>query len=222
MALTRQQLRQYVREYFDLDITELPDSLVDIFLNDGFNRIVRASWRWPFLEFTDTVTTEAGTGEYTIPSSIHEVEGIQGPDFNLQWVSPQTAEQTWWSANETQSKPYKVSFWGGKLRLWPKPDSAYTITIRGYKKPTWAADAGAIPTPLPDDFHELIGTWAVSRAAAQQDDPSGAQLHAASFQDGIQELKRYYNNTPGPGPIVLNSQRMSTELPSRLRYPWEA
>lgn len=223
MALTRQELRNYVREYFDLDVTELPDSLVDIFLNDGFRRAKRATPRWPFYEFSGSFTTSPGVAAYTVSGvdlSLLSVDRLVGEDFDLKWVDPHLAESTWMPEVETSGKPNRFSMWGGAIRLWPKPDAAYDIYVRGYKQAKWAADAGAVPD-IPEEFHELIGTWAVSRASAQQDDPGGAQLHAQSFYEGITELKRQYVNT-GPSPVVLNSQRSNLGyLPERLPYPWE-
>lgn len=222
MGLSRQELRQYVREYFDLDITELPDSLVDIFLNDGFRRAKRANPRWPFYEFTGSFTTQPGVSAYTLTSvdvNLLSIDRLVGEDFNLTWVDPNRAEATWLPDQETAAKPHRFSIWGNAIRLWPKPDQAYDIFIRGYKQATWAADAGAEPD-IPEEFHELIGTWAVSRAAAQQDDPDGSQLHARAFYDGLTELKRQFSNT-GPGPLVMNSERIRRGLPDRLAYPWE-
>lgn len=222
MALTRQLLRQYVREYFDLDITELPDSLVDIFLDDGFRRAKRATARWPFYEFAGSFTTSPGVAAYTITGvdiNLLSIDRLVGEDFNLTWVDPNKAEATWLPDNETAGKPRRFSIWGNAIRLWPKPDAAYDIFVRGYKQAKWAEDAGAIPD-IPEEFHELIGTWAVSRTAAQQDDPDGAQLHRNDFYAGLTELKRQYTNT-GPGPLVMNSERTRTGLPERIAYPWE-
>lgn len=222
MALSRQDLRQYVREYFDLDITELPDSLVDVFLNDGFRRAKRATPRWPFYEFTGSFTTSPGVAAYTLSGvdlSLLSVDRLVGEDFDLDWLDPHSAESNWLPDNETSGKPFRYSIWGGAIRLWPKPDAAYDIFIRGYKNATWGADAGAVPD-IPEDFHELIGEWAVGRASAQQDDPQGSQLHSANFYEGLRELKRQLLNT-GPGPVILNSERTVNYLPDRLPYPWE-
>lgn len=222
MSMTRQQLRNFVREYYDLDITELPDSLIDVFLNDGFNRAKRATARWPFYEFTGSFTTTAGVAAYQITGvnlDLLNIDRLLGADFDLQWLDPHTAESTWFPSQETAGKPYRYSIWANTIRLWPKPDAAYDIVVRGYKKAQWGADAGAVPD-IPEEFHELIGTWAVGRTAAQQDDPGQAQLHAQAFNEGVSELKHLYANT-GPGPLVLNSERITSDLPERLRFPWE-
>lgn len=223
MALTRQELRNYVREYFDLDITELPDSLVDIFLNDGFRRAKRATPRWPFYEFAGSFTTSPGVAAYTLSSvdvSLLSIDRLVGENFNLDWLDPHLAESTWLPETETSGQPTRYSIWGSAIRLWPKPDAAYDIFIRGYKQAKWAADAGAVPD-IPEEFHELIGEWAVGRASAQQDDPSGAQLHSANFYEGLSELKKQLVNA-GPGPVILNSQRTAVSpLPDHIPYPWE-
>jgi len=222
MALTRQQLRNYVREYFDLDITELPDSLVDIFLNDGFRRAKRATPRWTFYEFTGSFQTTADVAAYTISGvnlNLLSIDRLVGENFDLDWLDPTTAEAMWLPEVETSGQPYRYSIWGNAIRLWPKPDRVYDIFVRGYKQATWAADAGAEPD-IPEEFHELIGAWAVSQAAAQQDDPAGAQLHRERFYEGLQELKRQYVNT-GPGVVILNSERVLNTLPERLPFSWE-
>lgn len=228
MALTRQELRNYVREYYDLDITEMPDSLVDIWLNDGFRRAKRATPRWTFYEFVGSFTTISGVAAYTLSGvdlTLLSVDRVVGENFDLDWLDATTAESQWLPESETAGKPFRFSIWGNAIRLWPKPDAAYDIFVRGYKQAKWAADAGAIPD-IPEEFHELIGTWAVSRAAAQQDDPAGGQFHREAFYEGLAELKRQYVNA-GPGPVILNSERRTsgfygTGLPDRIRYPWES
>jgi len=222
MALTRQELRNFVREYFDLDITELPDSLVDIFLNDGFRRAKRATPRWPFYEFAGSFTTTPEVGAYQISGvdlTLLSVDRVVGENFDLRWVDPSTAESAWLPEEETSAKPFLFSIWGGAIRLWPKPNAAYDIYVRGYKQAKWASDAGAIPD-IPEEFHELIGAWGISRAAAQQDDPTGSELHRQAFYEGLTELKRQYVNA-GPAPVVMNSHRTTSELPGRVRWPWE-
>ena len=66
MSVTLNALRTQVRNMVDLDETDLPDSIIDQFAREGFQRIYSLERRWPFLQETYTFTTIAQQREYSI------------------------------------------------------------------------------------------------------------------------------------------------------------
>lgn len=42
MAMTLQQMRDYIRLHLDLDEDDLPNTLIDIFIREGSKRVERA------------------------------------------------------------------------------------------------------------------------------------------------------------------------------------
>ena len=53
-------LRSYVRTQTDTISTELPDSTIDNYLQEAFNRTINAETQWPFYEQSWTGTQTAG------------------------------------------------------------------------------------------------------------------------------------------------------------------
>jgi hypothetical protein len=66
MSITLAQLRTQVRNMADLDEVDLPDSIIDQFAREGFQRIYSLERRWPYLQETFSFNTVSGQREYTI------------------------------------------------------------------------------------------------------------------------------------------------------------
>ena len=75
MSITLATLRSQVRSMADLDETDLPDSVIDQFAREGFQRIYTLERRWPYLQETYTFNTVAQQREYTI-STIGDIRDI--------------------------------------------------------------------------------------------------------------------------------------------------
>ena len=64
-----------VRDISDLDTVDLPNSLLDTFIKEAFQRIVALERRWPFYQETYTLNTVANQRPYTI-SAIGDIREI--------------------------------------------------------------------------------------------------------------------------------------------------
>lgn len=117
---------------------------------------------WPFREVTDTITTIAGTQEYTLSSEFTDIDAS-----NIISVAIQGASQkklTYWPFN--QLRAYKPDFdqdasavpqiyyvKAGKIGFWPVPNDAYTVAVDYYKLPTELSsdsDTSIIPVSYRD------------------------------------------------------------------------
>ena len=49
VAQTAATIRQFVRDITDLDTADLPDSLLNMYIRDGYYRILDLEKRWKFL-----------------------------------------------------------------------------------------------------------------------------------------------------------------------------
>ena len=75
MSISLTTLRSQVRSMADLDETDLPDSVIDQFAREGFQRIYTLERRWPYLQETYTFNTVAQQREYTI-SAIGDIREV--------------------------------------------------------------------------------------------------------------------------------------------------
>jgi len=226
MALTLDAIRTFVRLHLDLDTEDLPDSLVDVFIREGSKRIEKASSRWPFYEKVWTVSTMAGQRSYPftdIGTDVDQIAAILRDDETLHWVGNDLYSILNPIDATSQSKPVQYAWWNDTLYLTPTPDSAYTLTVFGYRDPIdWIANGAGAQPDLPDELHNTVAIWALSKAYIQQEDPEMGSVYERQFADELTEFKRRITETPHPQPLVLNGQAMSVMRPfGRMRFDWE-
>ena len=230
MALTLQQIRDYVRLHLDLEIEDLPDQVLDFFIREGSRRIERAEPRWPFYEVSYSLTVSAGVESVTkvsVGGDLDQITTIVHSDAlkhpPLVWVGFD-AFQELRSQRAAQGRPRFFSEQAGSLFFFPTPDIEYTFTVFGYRKPIdWTAGgAGAMPD-MPEELHNTVAVWALSKAYAQQEDPELASLYERQFADELNEFRRRLVITPHNQPLVLNGGAAPDPLRSmvRPRFDWE-
>lgn len=226
MALSLDQIRTYVRTHIDLDDEDLPDSLLDLFIREGSKRIEKASSRWPFYESAWTLATVAGQRDYpfsAIGTDLDQIAAVAHDQAPLEYIGSDLYSILNPVSATSQSRPQRFAWWNSTLSLWPTPDAAYTLYIRGYRKPTdWVSNGAGAQPDLPDELHNTVATWALAKAYIQQEDPELGQLYERQFVDELTEFKRRIAETPHPQPLVLNATPMSRQGPfGRMRFDWE-
>ena len=150
--MTATSLRQTVRDITDLDEGDLPDSLLNLYIRDGYYRILDIEKRWTFLEKSFTFNTVAEQRAYPIAnftadpmSQIVSIVDNTGIGLRLDMVSHDEAESTYVGAYDTSGDPLFYSIWNGNIHLFPKPNNVRTLTVRGYREPIdWVTDGGYV------------------------------------------------------------------------------
>lgn len=213
MALTLAQLRAQVRSMADLDEVDLPDSLIDQYAREGFQRIYALERKWPFLEETYTFNTVTGQREYTISDigDIREIISVvdtsaSGERFTL--ISNTEAEEIWLGNTDVPGRPYFFSFWDGKIRLWPKPDMVYPITLRAYRNPiyTWLSNVN-LPIDIDEWFHQILPYFILGRVYQRQEDAELSNMHMRSFEEGVAFARRDLMRGSSAQPVVMSGGR---------------
>lgn len=223
-----QGLRDYVRVYLDVDDEELPDVILDTFISEGAARIINRDGKWPFLQARWSFTTTPGLNAYemtTVGPDIDEIHSVQLDDgTTLLWAGQDDSEALFNQGYAGTGTPYQYSVWANALYLWPVPQVAQTVTVRGYRVPLDFV-AGGYPgaTPdLPTEFHSLIARYALASSYEQQEDPEMAALHKAHFEDELMSKWNAWTSIPTAAPLVLNSRSSRSRTPSGpLRFPFD-
>jgi hypothetical protein len=207
---TLAQIREKVRTQTDLDSEDLPDTTLDGFIREAFNRTLAAERKWPFFEHTVTLTKSIGdtTIDMPIDPEVAFIQRVRDSDnYNLVHLAQQLAEETFQGTQSTGT-PQFFSVWDGVISLWPTPvsDEELTFTLRGYRKPTWTGVAG---DELDGDgrLHLPIFHYAVSLAYAQLEDP---ELEADYLQRWSGLLGAIRGDVMRPQyhePIIVNGGR---------------
>lgn len=216
MAMTLQQMRDYIRLHLDLDEDDLPNTLVDIFIREGSKRVERAEVRWPFYEATYPLATAPGVADYdktAISDELDQITALSNPTFGmLNWIGEQDYLDLLQRYPSTTSRPIYFSEWANTLSLFPTPNDVYNLTIRAYRKPNdWVAEGAGGTPDLPDELHNTVALWAMAKAYAQQEDPELQALYERQFSDELNEFRRRLNITPLSQPLVLNGGPLNRE-----------
>ena len=229
MALSLQQIRDYVRTALDLELDDLPDTLLDMWAREGSKRIERAETRWPFYEtiYTWSVVPDP-SGVYLmtlVDANLDQISSIDVPDFGpLKWVGTDVLDTLKAQGPDATGRPVYYTTWGTNILFYPALDTTYSLTVRGYRKATDWVSQGAGATPdLPDELHNTVATWTLSKAYAQQEDPELAALYERQFSDELNEMRRRLLVAPPQQPLVLNSGALlnGSNMLVRPRFDWE-
>lgn len=228
------EIRQYVYDHLDVESSEVPTSVLDVFMQDGYNRIVGYfddSPTWLHVEYT--FTTIAGqqaydldsTGGLTSPTPLQTIADVRGPTWSLKPKPHRQMREQWQQATAMTATPQMWSQWGRSLYLWPAPSGAQVMTIDGTRQPMdWLATNAAPDCPA--EFHRVIADYTMGRTYAQQDDPETATIFLDAFLPAVKQLAtRYYDGTKAQPVVVNGGKRMEPFRTQKalgpLVYPWE-
>lgn len=218
MSITLTQLRTQVRNMVDLDETDLPDSIVDQFAREGFQRIYALERRWPILQESYTFNTVPNQREYTISTigDIREIISVvdtstQGARLNL--IDYNEAEGIWLGNLDVASRPYFYSFWDKKLQLWAKPDIVYPMTVRAFRNPvyTWLSNAEEA-IDLDEWFHAILPYFIIARVYQRQEDSDLSAMHMRSFDEGVAFARRDLMKASSAQPVVMSGGKQYPTL----------
>jgi hypothetical protein len=208
-SLTAADIRQAVRDITDLDAADLSDTILNLYIRDGYYRILDTEKRWSFLEYSFTFNTQSGVRAYNMAEITDEPMGQissivdnRGTGYRLDMIGFDMAEGTYIGSYDTASDPLFYSVWGGSIHLYPKPNNARTLVCRGYREPfdwqTEGGDVDAIPS-----LHFPLVYYACSRVYQQLEDSAMAQMYKSSFDEGVALAVKNSVTPNSHNPLIL-------------------
>jgi hypothetical protein len=205
--LTKANSLQAVRDITELDSGDITDSLLSLYLRDGYNRIIDLERRWPFLEVSFTLTTTANQQAYTVNNftadDIREVISVVDPNnIRLAYIDYDEAEAQFLTPATPVGRPTFFSFWAGQIHFFPRPTAAYALTVRAYRHPNDWVTAATYPDG-PDSFDLPLVYYVTSRVYQFQEEIGMAQEYERSFADAISLARRDIMRPESYSPVVL-------------------
>ena len=190
-TMTASELRSTVRDITDLDIEDLPDSLLNLYLRDGYYRILDLEKRWVFLEKSFTFSTVANQRAYNIASFTNDPIGQivsvideSGIGLSLDMVPFDMAETTYVGAYDTSGDPLFYAIWEGQIHLFPKPNNVRTLKVRGYREPTdWVGEDDVVDAA--PSLHFALVYYACSRIYQRLEDTVMSAEYKRSFDEAV-------------------------------------
>ena len=204
-----QQLREYIRVQLDMDEEELPNALLDSYLNEAFLRTISMENHWPFYEtrwnvaaLDENIALPADADPAGITSLIDTTNG-----YRLMQVANELAEDSFVGMWSTSSNPMYYSIYGGAILLWPSPldDFARDYTLRGQRLPLdWiSTGAGAIPD-CDIRLHQLLAHYAIALCYAQQEDEVLEDVYMKRWQSSYLAAHSAICQPRHHRPLILN------------------
>lgn len=155
-------------------------------LNEAQGRISRLL-ELPDLYTTSQIVTVQGTDTYDLPSGAIRVNGVVNASSPMELTYVEDPADVNYSNYNGQNlgEPQYYTFTGSSLRLSPVPDTAYTLTVDYYSRPsTLSGDTDT--SSLPSDYHDVMISYALSRAYRSEDDMQMSQFFYSEFMRDLQ------------------------------------
>lgn len=210
MAQTRMNLNDIVtqvRAVTELDSTDVPTSVISMYVRDGYNRIIDLERRWTFLETSFTMTTVINQQEYTIndftADDIREVISLTD-DYGgrLEYIGYDEAEALFLDSTAPIKRPIMYSMWAGQIHLLPAPNDVYSLDVRAYRYPNdWVTNNTVVDGPASFDIPLVY--YAVSRIYQSQEELQTAARYEQSFADAISMARKDLTRPPSNSPVVF-------------------
>jgi len=212
-TMTATTLISAVRDITDLDADDLPDSLIKLYLRDGYYRILDLEKRWPFLEKTFTFATVAETRAYTVSAftadpmdQIMSIIDNTANGVSLDMVAHDELEIAYAGAGDTSSNPLFYSLWAGQIHLFPKPNNIRTLTVRGYREPIdWVTTGAAVDASA--NLHFALVYYACSRIYQRLEDTEMANEYKRSFDEAVTLAVKNIQTPNSHASLVLSAGR---------------
>jgi hypothetical protein len=202
--MNRNEFVAAIRSQTDLDAADVSDLTAHTYLQEAFERTTAQRRHWPSYESVWSYSVEANDASVTLATDVAEIASVMSSAANqrLSYIDHDFAE-------EAYSRPFgrtsAFSIWGGKMFLWPGSNSATTLTVRGWRRPSysWLSDT-ALEADLDERLHSPLLHYAVALVYAQQEDLELESQYMRRWSAGVEDAARDIVRPPSYRPIVLN------------------
>lgn len=204
-------LRAFVRTQLDLDETDLPDLLLDRYLQEGYDRIIALETRWPFFETVWFFTTSAD-GTIILTPDVEVIESLLASDgHRLVRVDSRWAEDRYYSTTGTAGTWSQIN---RTVHLHPRPAMGQVMYARGFRKSSdWIAGGASSDVDADERLHLPIAWYACSVGYAQQEDEVLEVTYQNRFRESVSIVQAAIMRPWTGGPKVLNGVPYGSRSP---------
>lgn len=181
--------------------------------NDVFNE-----YRLPFMEAVQPYTLNTSTSDITnganLPANFVQAIDLTlttaGMEKNIPFVDIRSIDSMYPDPDDTATRPPGVPLVAYKyaqtIRVHPVPNSAYTVSLRYYKKPTILVADGNVPD-LPSEFEEVLVVGAAYRIMQVKDNYDQAAILQNKYDELLQKLALKYSQVQVGTPTLMRINR---------------
>ena len=201
--MLRSELRQFVRDMVLVGDHEVPDTLIDTFLQEGYYKVItRAHWSW-LLHGTDQFTPTASPFDLAtltaIPLAVSDLSPVDSLELPLTQVTRGQVNFFRHAPLMGRTRLYFTE--GSNLFMDPPPDGTMTYEISYYADPGWNGDTEC---PIPVEFHtSTVGNFAVHRVWEREEDFDRSDAYLGRFEMGVGDLEFVENTRNADSPKIF-------------------
>lgn len=197
--------------------TGYSSSEIKNYINDTQNDVFN-EYRLPFMQASQNYTLVANVSDITNGSEL-PTNFVQAIDLILTTNGRDTVipyrDTVWIDENhpnpdDTDVNPAGVPrYWykyGETIRVFPVPDTGYTVTLRYHKKPTVLSSDADVPE-IPSEFEELLVRGAAYRVLQVKDNYDQAAIHEQKFDELLLKLAVKYSVPQTGTPLIMRTNR---------------
>ena len=106
-----------LRNQLEVELEDWPDSLINLSIEEGYQRMLASEYRWPHLQARFDVNLEPSQGSFDlVAEGINEVTSVWIGTNPLSFTDSEMGEVKWGNSTGT---PVAFSRWGNNLEVWP-------------------------------------------------------------------------------------------------------
>ena len=199
-----------VRAQTDTTTAELPDTLINAYLNEAFNRTIAAENLWPFYEQTWELTLPAGQYALTKPGDLNE-PGITGlwdvaASFRLQQMDYEKALDVFGGVNGALGGPHAYAMWGNLINLFPAvpfaEDRLYVMI--GFRRPkAWSTITASQEPDCDERLHLPLVHYATALAYAREEGTELERTYMERWQKDVEMARQAIMEANRQRPLVM-------------------
>lgn len=187
--------------------TGFSTTIIKDFINDT-QRDIFNEYSLPFMQTTQSYTLAVGASDITngsgLPSNFVQPIDIllttAGGETILEYKDYQEINNLYPDATDTTAYANQLpQYWykyGETIRVFPSPDSAYSVSLLYYKSPTTLSADADVPE-IPSEFEELLVVGASYRVFQVKDNYDKAGILENKYMELLQKLASRYSKTRG-------------------------
>lgn len=209
--MNKTEIRSYARTITELEEADVSNTTIDLYIRDGYERMLSLERRWPFFEQTATMSSVANQRDYPLAAinagNFREITSVVNTTSGarLQLISYDQGEQVFIAdSSDAVGEPRWWSLWGGNLQLWPKPDAVYSLALRGYRKPTDWDLSDSTDMDADTRMHRALVYYVVAQLYQLQEDVEMASFYRATFDEAVRLARADIIRTPSAAPLILS------------------
>lgn len=215
------EMKDFVRTQADADETDTPDVTLSMYARLAFDDITRRKHPWPHLEVTYTLTTVPGQISYSIPglsgTDMEFIESVVDDSLiggRLLYAPASELEHLYAGSTYTTDSGCHYSTVGDTLNIYPKPATARTYKVRGYRRFTAFPDGDSSVPDLPLEFQPAITLYMLMAFYLSQEDTATANYYQNLFEKHVSQYIRADKATARTArPVIMGGMS-----PYRLGY----